>query len=169
MAYQPALRARLFQIPPPGIDPEYASSQPLYLRLATECAADPGVVLANGNDGNPILFHTGCSVITNNIIASSADDEHLRRAGRLYRMRPEEIRRAAPEVRYLVVRTSDFSPEVNGVPRLLADNAVVAELLLADEPPPGFTALHTVYFDTVVDAPDAIYARLYKIAPATSN
>ena len=148
MAYQPALRARLFQIPPPGMDPEYGNSQPLYLRLATECAADPGVVLANANDGNPILFHTECSVITNNIIASTADDENLRRAGRLFRMRPEEIRRTAPEVRYLLVRTSDFAPEVNGQPRLLTDNPVVAELLLADEPPSGFTALQTVYFAT---------------------
>jgi asparagine N-glycosylation enzyme membrane subunit Stt3 len=168
LAYQPALRARLFQLPPPGMDPEYGNSQPLYLRLAMECATDPGVVLANANDGNPILFHTDCSIITNNMIVSSADDEHLRRAGRLFRMRPEEIRRVAPEVRYLLVRTTDFSPVVNGQPRLLTDNPVVAQLLLAEEPPSGFTALQTVYF-AGVGGPGAIYARLYKIAPATPN
>jgi hypothetical protein len=169
VAYQPPLRARLFQVPPPGIDPEYGSSQPLYLRLATACASDPGSVLANANDGNPILFHTDCSVITNNFIVSKADDEHLRRAGRLYRMRPEQIRQAAPEVRYLLVRMSDFAPLVDGQPRLMTDNPIVAELLLAEEPPAGFTLLQTVYFGTGARGPGDIYARLYEIESAHSR
>ena len=168
VAYQPPLRSRLFQVPPPGLDPEYGNSQPLYLRLAAECANEPGVVLANANDGNPILFHSDCSVITNNFILSSADDEHLRRAGRLYRMRPEEIRQAAPEVRYVLVRTSDFSPVVGGQPRLMTNNPIVAELLLADEPPAGYKLLQTVYYENGGRAPERVYARLYKIAPAQS-
>jgi hypothetical protein len=164
LAYQPPLRSRLFQVPPPGLDPEYGNSQPLYLRLADECATEPGVVLANANDGNPILFHTDCSVITNNFIVSDADDEHLRRAGRLYRMRPDEIRQAAPHVRYVLVRTSDFSAVVDGRAELM-NYPVVAELLLADEPPPGFTLLQTVYHGSGGRGPEDIYARLYKIAP----
>lgn len=168
VAYQPALRARLFDLPPVGLDPEYARSQPLYLRLATECAADRGVVLANANDGNPILFHTDCSVITNNFIVDQADDEQFRRAGRLYRSRPEEIRRSAPEIRYLLVRTSDFSPAVDGQRKLLTDNPIVMELLLAAEPPPGFKLVQTVYRGTGTGGVDDIYARLYKIEPLDS-
>jgi hypothetical protein len=169
VAYQPALHSRLFQVPPPGLDPEYGSSQALYLRLAAECADEPGVVLANANDGNPILFHSNCSVITNNFILSGADDEHLRRAGRLYWMQPEEIRQAAPEVRYVLVRTSDFSPVVNGRPQLLTNNPVVAKLLLANEPPQGYTLLQTVYFQSGVRGPENVYARLYKIDAAGSG
>ena len=136
------------------------------MRLAGECAADRGIVLANSNDGSPILFHSDCSVITNNTIASDADEAHLLRAARLFRMQPQEIRRTAPEVRYLIARTSDFSPEVDGAPRLLTDNPIVAQLLLADQPPEGFTVLHTVYFDSS-GGPAEIYARLYKITPPT--
>jgi hypothetical protein len=169
LAYQPALRARLFQVPPPGLDPEYGSSQALYLRLAAECANEPGVVLANANDGSPILFHSDCSVITNNFILSTADDDNLRRAGRLYRMRPEEIRQAAPELRYVLVRTSDFSPIVDGHPRLMTNNPVVAELLLAEEPPRGFELLQTVYYGSGGRDAEQVYARLYKIAPAHSG
>jgi len=168
VAYQPPLRARLFEVPPPGLDPEYANSQPLYLRLAAECADEPGVVLANANDGNPILFHSDCGVITNNFILSRAVDEHLRRAGRLYRSRPEEIRQTAPEVRYVLVRTSDFSPVVDGQARLMTNNPIVAELLLADDLPPGFELLETVYYGSDARDPGGIYARLYKIAPVRS-
>jgi len=168
VAYQPALRARLFEVPPPGMDPEYGSTQPLYLRLATECAAAPAVVLANANDGNPILFHTDCGVITNNIIVSRADDENFRRAGRLFRMRPEELRRAAPEVGYLLVRTTDFVLDADGQRRLL-NYPVVTELLLADRPPDGFSLLQTVYRSGGNGSPDDVYARLYKIAPANGG
>src|SRR5690606_12081933 len=70
LAYQPALRARLFESYLPGIDASYAATLPLYLQLASECEQNPAVVLARNNDGNPILFHTNCSVITNNFILS---------------------------------------------------------------------------------------------------
>jgi hypothetical protein len=166
LAYQPALRARLFQLPSPGIDPEYASTQPLYLRLAKECASNPGIVLANMSDGNPILFHTDCSVITNTFIVSRADDEHLRRAGRLFNTPPAGIRQAEPGVRYLLLRTRDFAPEVGGEQRLRTDNPLVAELLLASDLPAGFTALQTAWRGTGTGGIDDVYARLYKIAPA---
>jgi hypothetical protein len=163
LAYQPALRSRLFLIHSLGIDPDYANSVPIYLRLARECAADPGVVLGNTNDGNPILFHTDCGIITNNFILSQADDDHLRRAGELLRMPPEDIRGAAPEVKYLLVRTSDFMPIENGRPQLMMDNPIVRELLLKDEPPPGVRLLYTVNRVKEISGPEDIYARLYKL------
>jgi len=166
LAYQPALRNRLFQVYRPGIDAEYTSSMPLYLRLGRECAMDPGVVLANNNDGNPILFHTECAVITNNFILTKADDDHLRRAGQLLRARPAELRQLAPEVKYLLVRTDDFRSDEASGRRLITSYPLVSELLLAPEPPPGFELVYTV--DKTADArgPEDVYARLYKIAAA---
>jgi hypothetical protein len=83
-------------------------------------------------------------------------------------MRPEEIREAAPEVRYILVRTSDFSPVVDGRPRLLSNNPVVAALLLGDELPQGYKLLQTVYIAAGVRSPENVYARLYKVDAAGS-
>ncbi len=162
-AYQPALRHRLFENYLPGIDAEYASTLPLYLRLGRECEQDPGVVLATNNDGNPILFHTACGVITNNFILSRADDEHLRRAGRLLRLPPDQLRQAAPEVRYLLLRADDFTVVEGGQRRLMTEIPVVTSLLLPVEAPLGFELVYALDRVAGASGPENVYAKLFKI------
>jgi hypothetical protein len=50
----------------------------------------------------------------------------------------------------------------------MMNNPIVAELLLADEPPSGFKLLQTVYYENGGRDSERVYARLYKIAPAQS-
>lgn len=160
LAYQPALRHRLFQIYAPAADPEYAVAIPIYRKLASLCATEHAIVLASSNDGNPILFHTDCKVIANNFILSEADVESLDRVDQLMKMSPEGIRKAAPEVRYLLVRARDFGFERDGRFGLVAESPMVQQIFLARQPPPGFTLV------TKINS-GADEVRLYRIDAAT--
>ena len=80
----------------------------LYLELERFCAAEPGVVLANADDGSAVLFHTECSVIANNFILRPADTAHIEEVYRLLRSTPDEIRAERPDVKYVLLRARDY-------------------------------------------------------------
>jgi hypothetical protein len=162
VAYQPPLRQRLFVVYAPGADDEYAAGFPILMDLHRLCAEDPGVVLANSDDGNAILFHSDCSVIANNFILRPDDGEHIALARRLLSSSPEEIRNERRDVKYLFLRSRDFSMR-DGKKTALADSYPVARELLTDrEPPPGFTLIKTIRMSS--DDASEVYARLYKVA-----
>jgi hypothetical protein len=168
LAYQPALRQRLFVVYAPGADPEYASALTIFRKLETLCAADPGIVLASSDDGNATLFHTECSVIANNFILREADKQHLDEVDRLMRLSPAEIRAERPDVKYAVVRAKDFSVLQGNVARLVANSPIVKELFI-DAPPPGYTLIETVHTRIGTAGAEGIYARLYRVEPVDGN
>jgi hypothetical protein len=161
IAYQPALRHRLFLVHALGSDPQYANALPLYTELGKQCAMDPGVVLANPDDGNAVLFHSDCSVIANNFILRREDARHIDEVHRLMQLPPAEIRQHRADVKYALLRVRDFLDVRNN--RLAASSAVAMQLLTTDSPPPGWELLATVPMRA--DGPDApaIFARLYKV------
>jgi hypothetical protein len=173
LAYQPALRERLFTVYAPGGSPEYASTLAIFLDLAEQCADDPGTVLASNDDGNAILFHTECSVIANNFILRPQDEAKINEIDRLMRLSPEDIRQTAPQVKYLFLRARDFSTPVNGVERLVTNSSVARELFLAGEAPEGFTLIRSIERRPDESSETRPHARLYKIEPVlrtrTSN
>ncbi len=129
LAYQPALRERLFIVYAPGADTEYASAFSLFLDLGAQCAADPGVVLANPNDGSAILFHSECSVIANNFVLRPPDKVHIDEVERLMLLSPAEIRAQRPDIKYVLVRVVDFSVLDGNVARLVADSPIARAAL----------------------------------------
>jgi hypothetical protein len=164
LAFQPALRERLFVFNVPGSAPDYASVLPLYLELAPFCAQDPGVVLASSDDGSALLFHTECSVIANNFILTRADEQHINEVARLFQLPPEEIVRQRPDIKYVLLRTRDFLDVVdNGV--ALSESNEVAQQLLTDKPrPASFELIKTVMLQVGPGESDAaIFARLYRV------
>lgn len=163
LAYQPALRDRLFKIYAPASDSEYAAAMPLFADLSDLCTKDPGVVLANSDDGNAILFHTECSVIANNFILSNQDREKLNEVARLMRSDPAYIR--ASGIKYLLVRATDFSVRRGDRWQLDASNAIAKKLFLAKQPPEGFKLIQTIWSSASKGSKPAIYARLYEIDP----
>jgi hypothetical protein len=165
LAYQPALRERLLIVYAFGADVEYASALPLYLELGNLCAADPGVVLASSDDGNPILFHTDCSVIANNFILSSQDAAKIDEVGRLMRSTPEHLRADALGLKYLLIRVRDFSVMSGNQAVLVENNPIAKQLLSNDRPPEGFTLIKTIPWKINEQGAEEVYARLYKIAP----
>lgn len=165
LAFQPALRERLFIFYAPGSAPDYASVLPLYLELAPFCAEDPGVVLASSDDGSGVLFHTECSVIANNFILTAADGHHLDELYRLFQLAPEEIVKQRPDIKYVLLRALDFVTVVDeNQTELSKDNLVAQQLLTNAPPPPNFELIKTVMLKTGPGDDDvAIFARLYRV------
>jgi hypothetical protein len=163
LAFQPALRERLFVVYAPSSDPNYAAAFTLFLDLQKLCAQDPGTVLADSNDGNPILFHTGCSVIANNFILRAEDKAHIDEVNRLLNLTAEEIRAQRPDIKYLLLRTSDFTIEHEGVSYLVADNPIVKQFFIDASPPPGFALVSTVRRTLEDDTPAGLYARVFRV------
>lgn len=169
LAYQPALRGRLFVVHAPSSDPEYANALALHAELEKQCLADPGVVLANTDDGNGILFHTECSVIANNFILRPEDARHIDEVHRLMQLSPAEIKRQRPDVKYVLVRSLDFV-EVENDEVLLSDSSPIAMQLLASAtPPPGYELLATVRMRIDSEGNTAVFARLFKVVPDSAT
>ena len=163
LAFQPALRERLFVIYAPASDPEYAAALPLFLDLEKLCSESPGTVLSSPDDGNPILFHTECGVIANNFILRAEDEAHINEVGRLMQLPGAEIRAERPDVKYLLVRAADFSLEEAGELRLVAQNPIAKQFFIDATPPTGFTLVREIRRTLDADGPAGIYARLFKI------
>lgn len=168
LAYQPALRERLFVVYSPGADNDYAAALPIFQDLGTLCADDPGVVLANSNDGNPILFHSDCGVIANNFILRPEDERHLDEIGRLMRLDPAQIGAQRPDIKYVFVRAASFSIVQDGTGHLAEEIPIAKRLFLDAAPPAGFTLIRTIVRD-MEGGPDSIYARLFKVDASVSN
>lgn len=163
LAFQPALRERLFLYHAPSADPEYASAFPLMLVLDDLCARDPGTVLASSDDGSAVLFHSECGVIANNFILRQEDKAHIDEVDRLMRLTPAQIRAERPDIKYLLLRTRDFSVIRDGAAYLVADNPIAKQLFIDSAPPHGYELVETVRRRIRPDGPAGIYARLYKV------
>ena len=160
VCYQPSLRQRLFIIYPPSADAAYANTQIIHADLAQLCLEDPGVVLANHNDGNSILFHSDCSVIANNFILRAEDEIKIDEIAQLMTLTPSDLREGRRDIKYIFLRAQDFSLVENGEEQLVLTNALAKALLTSDDPPEGFTLVRSIQ-KTADDA--SPYARLYKI------
>ena len=170
LAYQPALRHRLFFVYAVGAEVEYASAFPLFLELGKLCAEDPGVVLASNDDGSAILYHTQCSVIANNFVLRPEDAHYIEESRRLMQLSPEQLRIQRPDIKYLLLRVRDFSVFENDdtVAVLKADNPMAKELLIDEHPPAGFTLIRTIRRRIGQNGTPTLYARLYKVTPVAS-
>jgi hypothetical protein len=166
LAYQPALRERLFVVYAPGADSEYASAFAVFLDLQKLCAEDPGVVLASPDDGSAIVFHSKCSVIANNFILRTEDKQHIDEVKRLMLLSPAEIRVERPDVKYLFIRVRDFSVLEGDTAYVVEDNRVAKQLLIDEEPPAGYTLVKTIRRRIGVEGVAGVYARLYKVSPS---
>jgi hypothetical protein len=165
LAYQPALRERLFLHYAPSSDPEYASTLALFLGLEVLCAEDPGVVLASTDDGNPILFHSDCSVIANNFVLRPEDEAHIDEVARLMNLSPAQIRTERPDVKYVLVRVRDFSIFIDNVAHVVAESPIAKELFIDATPPQGYSLIQTVRRRIGEEGTAGIYAKLFKVTP----
>jgi hypothetical protein len=162
LAFQPALHERLFVTYAPSSDPDYAAAMSLFFDLEKLCAEDPGTVLADTNDGSPILFHTECSVIANNFILRPEDEANIAEFNRLVLLTPEEIHRQRPDIKYMLIRAEDFVIQKDGA-SYLVEHPIVKQLLLDAVPPPGFKMVANINRQFDENAAAVVYARLFRI------
>ena len=161
VAYQPPLRQHLFAVYALGAAPLYERARPLFLELAERCKQEPGVILAHENDGNYLLFHTDCSVISNNFMLTEKDESKIEQIGEMMRLSPDALREYQPDVKYLLLRVQDFIVERDG--RIEIDsNAPLGSALLTDsEPPEGFELIRTIWLEQ--NGQPVIYARAFAV------
>lgn len=115
-----------------------------FANLREACAAMPGTVLADNNDGHYITYFSACSVIANNFIISPTDEAKLAEVASLMRSEPTTVLAARPDVRYLLVRRAD--PHIyrgqQGCGAACPENAGLrAALLFSDAIPNGLTLI----------------------------
>ncbi|MEM7430730.1 MAG: hypothetical protein AAF351_02205 [Pseudomonadota bacterium] len=161
VAYQPPLRQHLFAVYALGAAPLYERARPLFLELGERCEADPGLVLANANDGNYILFHTECSLISNNFRVNAADEKKINEIAAMMKLPPADLRKYQPSVKYLLLRTSDFTVVRDGQRRV--DTSIpLARMLVSDSPPPeGYELLQSVTLER--NGRSEVYAKAYAV------
>lgn len=161
IAYQPPLRQHLFAVYALGAAPMYERARPLFLDLAERCEQEPGVVLANANDGNYLLFHTECSVISNNFRLTSEDERKIAQIGTMMRLSPDALREYQPDVRYLLLRTSDFIVERDGRLEIDRSPPLARVLLSSSEPPDGFELIQTILLER--NGEPEVYAKAFAL------
>lgn len=162
LAYQPPLRDKLFDVYALGAAPIYERARPIFLELGERCASRAGTVLADKHDGNYLLFHTDCSITSNNFMQTTADLERISQFSKLMKLVPEELRSARPDVRYVLVRAWDYYEERDGVIMISGEYPLATALLGSDETPPGFELIGEVWVER--NGRELLYARAFEIS-----
>jgi hypothetical protein len=153
----------LFESRPLGGYFDYALTKQIYPEFAESCSEDPGIVLADFNDGHYILFHTQCSVIADNMNMSEMDFERVNETERLFSLSAEEIIEQETLVDYIFVRREDnIYHDLTEDEILSANKGLRAELLFREDLPTGLSLLSEVYYEKN-NKLQAILAKLYKI------
>lgn len=142
-AYIPVFDA-LQQLPSPGGSYDYALTRSVYRPLAQACRKEPGVVLADHNDGHYVRFHTECSVIANNLILTDKSREKVQLVNRLFAMNSSELRRNIPSIKYILVRRNDnVLGRVHSIEEVRRLNAGLRQELLFNETvPKGYRVIY---------------------------
>ncbi len=152
ISYQPPLRQHLFAVYALGAAPIYERARPIFLDLAERCEQEPGVILANANDGNYLLFHTECSVISNNFRLTAADEQKIGQIETMMHLTPDALREYQPDVKYVLLRSNDFDT---------SDSPLARALLSDSNPPDGFEMIGTIRLQQ--DGNSELYARAFAV------
>jgi len=161
VAYQPPLRQHLFAVYALGAAPLYERVRPLFLELAERCEQEPGVILAHENDGNYLLFHTECSVISNNFMLTQKDERKIEQIGTMMRLSPEALREYQPDVKYLLLRVQNFIVVRDGKIEIDSNSPLGSALLSDSDPPEGFELIRTVWLEQ--NGQRVIYAKAFAV------
>ena len=167
LAYQPPLRNKLFDVYALGAAPIYERARPAFLDLAERCEEDPGLILADKHDGNYLLFHTDCSVISNNFMLTDEDVRRVEQFGEMMRLTPEKLRAQYPDVRYVLLRAWDFYEMRNGEIAVADGYPLVAALLSEGEPPEGFELIRSISVES--EGQPLLYAKAFALSPTKTQ
>jgi len=161
VAYQPPLRQHLFAVYALGAAPLYERARPLFLELAERCEQEPGVILAHENDGNYLLFHTECSVISNNFMLTQKDERKIEQIGSMMRLSPEALREYQPDVKYLLLRVQNFIVVRDGKIEIDSNSPLGSALLSDSDLPEGFELIRTIWLEQ--NGQPVIYAKAFAV------
>lgn len=157
-----------------GGDAEYSKVRGLFPALADACRAQPGIALAQLDDGHWITYHTGCSVIGDVFLLTPLHARKRQEIEQLMKLTPAELRRQRPDIRYVMVHHNvqvaapagpgqPERPDLENVRRTIP--ALMRDLLApGHEFPPGYEMLSES--TTPGGRP---YARAFVVHPLSSE
>lgn len=123
----------------PGGEPGYRSLLPFMDVLATQCAKQPGVLLAHPDEGHYLRYHTDCTILSSNMLASPRDFEYRALAMEMLGMSPPELLQKYEWVDYIYVRLEVGNNENRDAEYLRLFNEGLREELLLDNSIPAGT------------------------------
>jgi asparagine N-glycosylation enzyme membrane subunit Stt3 len=162
-AYIPAVR-QLYSPVLLGHDIDYTLGRNGFIALAPFCEAQPGIVLAQHDDGHFIRYHTDCAVISNNMIITPQHERKVRQSEDLLSLSAGELRAKAPWVDYVLVRwdQSILDPTLHDRTMERHAHDLRGELLFPTAAPPGYDLLYEL-LATRSDARRMPYLRIFRI------
>lgn len=165
LLYAPALRYQLTAPVPYAFDPSFQNLRPLLARMHTQCAREPGIVLADSDAGHFIRYYTQCSVIANNFLLTPQQFAKKDKTLHLFSLPASELLSAAPLVKYVLIRPLQIGPGPDGKLRYSfreREPRLAHDLLLGQDAsiPSQYQLLDEVRFAQLGNAP---YARLFAI------
>lgn len=176
LTYIPQIRYALIYTPPRAADAWFEQLHPMLKIMRDICAKDPGVVLADSTAGHYIRYYTDCPVIANNFLLTEQQFQKADEVMRLFSLPPEEMPKAAPYVKYVLIRAGSITRKNEGgytfsffgveTPRL------ATALLLTPETrrPPGYTLLNEINFTFEYQTVETVpYAKLYRVEPRSGS
>lgn len=180
LAYIPQIRYALIHTPARAADIWFEQLLPMLKILRETCAKDPGVVLADSTAGHYIRYYTDCSVIANNFLLTEQQFQKVDEGMRLFSLPPAEMPKAAPYVKYILVRAANLTRNAEGGYKISFFGDRTPQLAMAlllkpeRERPLGYKLLNEITFQFQYQTVETVpYAKLYRIepqltAPATS-
>ncbi len=140
-----------YLIPPqPGASPRYSSGLPLIKAARLQCEKQPGLLLADNNWGSFFRYQTRCPLLSNNFIITKKDVEYINLTVKLMGQTPGELRKIAPDIRYVLVSRADTNK--------------LGDYLLSDRTFDGFEIVGEMRRNS-----DEVYARLYRVGPTPNE
>lgn len=134
--------------PKPGDSVRYNFGLPIIKAAKAQCEKQPGLLLADRNWGNYLLYQTECPIFSNNFILTPKEVNYVKMTSELLQLTPEQLRISAPDVRYVLVNDMDMNPLTGS--------------LLSDESFDGFNILGELH-----DGSGKIRGRLYQVDSLT--
>ncbi len=161
LAYQPPLRGKLFDVYALGAAPIYERARPVFLELADRCNENPGLIMADKHDGNYLLYHTDCSVLSNNFMQTAEDVERIAQFTELMKTTPRALRAQRPDIDYLLIRAWDYYEIRDGKIAVQQQYPLAAMLIPDGELPEGYELLQSIYVER--NGEPLLYAKAFAI------
>lgn len=151
-------------------NPEYFENLKIYQALGDLCEEDPGLALVHPNQGHYVLFHSNCSVVSNNATISPRHIKAREQTMQYLEMEPTALLTALPDLKFIAVTRYDGVEAFERPEAVRRNNVGMYKALLIDDLdtlPPRFELLGTVQSGRGLE----VYAlsRLFRIKPVQTN
>ena len=142
----------------------YSLNREMFSVMETECAKNPGIILAHPSDGHFITYHTDCSVLSNNMVVNTQHARAYRHTLSLWYSSLRNIRETHPEISYIYTYGADSQLFTKSAKHPGNQSESTASPAFPFGPSPeGFELIKEVKIPYIPGAPVYHSAKLYRV------